>query len=353
MKNTKLLVLIIMIIAVSIAVFSFWDTVLMFCGAAIMAYLLNPMARFISKKTKMRHGFAVAIVLLLFLIVLALLLSFTLPFVISQVSGIVKDITDYAASFDELVEKGTQYLSDLGLPSTAIDAAKSIISRGDSFLASLFTYILSGLVNFSAGMFDFVVIAILIIYFMLDGKKLVDAAVNTLPATMGKSVRRVMYTSNELTRRYIKSRVLISAGMGVVTYIGLSIMGIRYALLFAVLSFVMDFIPYFGSIIAGAIEAVYALVVGGIGLAVTVLVFVLVVQQIEGNIIAPKIQGDVTGIHPITVMFALLACNQLFGAVGMLISTPVAAVVKTIFAEAYQYVVRQDDYDPDQLSLDG
>jgi predicted PurR-regulated permease PerM len=127
--------------------------------------------------------------------------------------------------------------------------------------------------------------------------------------------------------------------MGVVTYIGLSIIGVPYAALFAALSFVLDFVPYFGSTIAGIIEAIVATMTGGIGLGITVAIFVLIVQQIEGNIVAPKVQGDATGLHPVTVMFALLACNRIWGPMGMLISTPVAAVVKIVVREMYNYLI--------------
>ena len=83
---------------------------------------------------------------------------------------------------------------------------------------------------------------------------------------------------------------------------------------------------------------------GLIILAVTV--FVIIVQQIEGNIISPKVQGDAAGIHPITVMFALLVCNQIWGTIGMLISTPVAAVVKLVIREMYSYVISPDEPAP-------
>ena len=127
--------------------------------------------------------------------------------------------------------------------------------------------------------------------------------------------------------------------MATVTYIGLSIIGVPYAALFAALSFVLDFIPYFGSTIAGIVEAVVATITGGIGLGITVAIFVLVVQQIEGNIVIPKVEGNATGLHPVTVMFSLLACNRIWGPMGMLISTPVAAVIKIIVKEMYNYII--------------
>ena len=141
--------------------------------------------------------------------------------------------------------------------------------------------------------------------------------------------------------------------MAVCTYIGLSVIGVHYALLFAVLSFVLDFIPYFGSIIAGVVEGFFALVTMGVGKALIVVIFVIVVQQIEGNVVVPKVQGDLAGIHPITVMFAILASNEIWGPVGMLISVPIAAIVKIIVREVYLYVVSPDDDDPRQLKMDG
>jgi len=201
------------------------------------------------------------------------------------------------------------------------------------------------------GVFDLVIVIIVTVYFMLDGKKLIDSFRNILPEKVLVRFNRITTTTNDLTWKYIRSRVILSAGMAIVTYIGLTIMGVKYALLFAALSFVLDFIPYFGSIIAGVIEAVYALITGGLGLGIAVGIFVLVVQQIEGNIVAPKLQSDVTGIHPVTVMFALLACNRLWGPVGMLISTPVAVIVKTVATEIYDYVISPDDPGSSQKPL--
>lgn len=352
MKNTKMLVLVILLASLALALYSFWDVCLTFFTAIVLAYLLNPMARFISIKLKIRHGLAVALVLVLFLALIATLISIILPAAITQISNLVKEIGGVASDFDQLVTRALNWLADLHLPQAVLDKAAEVLSQADTYLLSVFSAILTALLNFSMGLFDLVIVVILVIYFMLDGAKIMASLLAALPEKLGRAVSRVRYTSNLITKKYIKSRIIISAGMGLVTYIGFSIMGIRYALLFAVMSFVLDFIPYFGSIIAGIIEAVYALIVYGPGLAVGVAVFVLVVQQIEGNVVAPKVQGDATGIHPVTVMFALLACSKLFGPIGMLISTPLAGIIKIVYQEAFRYVVTPDDYDPDQLTID-
>jgi predicted PurR-regulated permease PerM len=275
----------------------------------------------------------------------------SVPYVIRQVNSLVQDISANVTSFDDFIAQTNAWLGRLGLPDTILATLAQAVSNIDTYLLGLFTSVLQGLVNFSLGIFDVVIVLILTVYFMLDGVKIMQALMDNLPQKLRAAVLRVRRTSAPMTRRYIKSRILISAGMALVTYLGFTIMGIPYAFLFAVMSFILDFIPYFGSILAGLIEAVFALITGGAGLALAVLIFVLVVQQVEGNIVTPKVQGEAVGLHPITVMFALLACNKLFGPVGMLISTPIAAVVKVVFMEAYHYVVRPDDYDVNQLSM--
>ena len=112
--------------------------------------------------------------------------------------------------------------------------------------------------------------------------------------------------------------------------------------LFAITSFVLDFIPYFGSALACIIEAVVALFTGGLSMALKTVAFVLVVQQIEGNIVAPKLESRSVGIHPISVLFSLMACQQLWGPVGMLVSTPLAALVKMILSEIKDFAFSTD-----------
>ena len=94
--------------------------------------------------------------------------------------------------------------------------------------------------------------------------------------------------------------------MFVVTLIGFLCFGLEYALLLAFVAFFLDFIPYIGSIIAGIVAAASAFISGGIGLAFWVLVFVICVQQIEGNIIMPKFQAKSVDVHPLAVIFSLL-----------------------------------------------
>lgn len=339
MKNGKMLVLVLFLIAGSAAVYNFWGILMEFLTAAILAYLLNPLAKQLSKRTRMKHGLAVLLVLLITLALVALLLSQLIPLAVEQITGLVKDISTYASNYSDLIRRGMEYLEALHLPEPLLERAQEILGKSDSYLIAALTSLGTWLLNFSLGLVDVVVVVIVTVYLMLDGTKLLRSVVGCLPKSMARRVYRVLAESDTLIWKYLKARVIVSGGMGLVTYIGLMIIGVPYAALFAVMSFVLDFIPYFGSILAALVEGVVALITGGLSKGITVLIFVLIVQQIEGNLVAPKVQGDATGLHPVTVMFALLACNQVWGPVGMLISTPVAAVIKVVCKELYAYLI--------------
>jgi len=338
-KNTRLLALVILIITVVAAIFRFWDVVMLFFLSAIIAYLLSPIVNLLTFKGKVPRGVAVAITAAGVVGSIVWLAVLVVPYAVTAITGIVDDLMAYAANFDQLLANINGLLASWHLPQPVLDFATDVVGQADVYLAKFFSLALNWLMSTTTGLFDVVVVVILIVYFMLDGAKMIQNGIDALPQRAAVRVGRVVTESNRYTWKYLGTRVLISLGMAITSYIGFSIIGLRYALLFAILAFVMDFIPYFGSIIAGLVDSVFALITGGVGLAVKVLIFVLVVQQIEGNVVAPKLQGKSVDLHPIWVMFALLACSEIWGPVGMLISTPVAAVVKTALRELYYYMI--------------
>ena len=339
MKNTRLLALVILLVTLVAAVYRFWDMVMLFFLSAIIAYLLSPIVNLLTFGKRVPRSIAVAVTALGVVGLIVWLGVLFIPYAVEQITGIVNDLMAYAGNFDLLLESLNELLASWHLPQAVLDWATKLVGQADAYLAKLFSLMLNWLMNTTTGLFDVVVVVILIVYFMLDGARMIDNGISALPQRAAVRVRRVVTESNRYTWKYLGTRVLISLGMAAVSYCGFRIIGLRYALLFAIIAFIMDFIPYFGSIIAGVVDTVFALVTGGVALAVKVLIFVLVVQQVEGNVVAPKLQGKSVDLHPIWVMFSLLACSELWGPVGMLISTPVAAVVKTTLRELYYYMI--------------
>jgi predicted PurR-regulated permease PerM len=183
---------------------------------------------------------------------------------------------------------------------------------------------------------------ILITYFLLDGRKLITGAVKLFSNKNQEMVERVLYNSDKIVWQYLKVKFIISLLTAIVLGIGFAIFGIKYALLLAVLAFVLNFIPYFGPILAGVIAVLVALVTIGWPACLWVAIFILVVQQVEGNIITPKFQGESIGLHPVIILFALLASSAVWGPLGMFIAVPLAGIAKVFFYEFQQIYKKLD-----------
>ncbi len=343
MKNTKLLVLVLLIVAFIAGTFTFWDILTTFLLAAIFAYLLTPLTNFVVRKANIKRGAAVAIVFFAFVVLIAFLISVTVPAAIRQITNLITEIQKYANNLDLYIDRLIKVMENMHIPQEGINMVHDLLGNIDSYFLTFFRALLTTILDMSMHLFDGVIFVILVVYFLLDGKKLIDTAVEALPKGPGLKVRMLITRSNNLSWKYLRTRCIISGGMALVVFIGLNLMGIQYAVLFAIISFALDFIPYFGSLLAGIIETFYALITGSLPLAVGVAIFILVVQQIEGNIVAPRMEGDATGIHPIFVMFSLMACSQVWGLFGMLISVPLAAILKLVYVELYHFVISPDE----------
>lgn len=343
MKNTKLFLLTLLVILGALFTVKFWGVLMLFLVSIIFAYLLMPPVRLLTEKLKMKRGLAVAVVMLVVFVIIVTIISISIPMITAQVRNLTQAIQLYAKDFDDLISKSIAYLAALRLPEPVLETLHAWLAQGDVYIASFLNGFATGLLSLTTRMLDGVVVAVVTVYFMLDGGKMLRSFVNTLPIKSRLRIERVVASTDTITRDYIRSKCLIALGMSIVTYIGLSIIGVPYALLFAILSFVLDFIPYFGSIIAGAVEAFFALITGGVTQAIIVAVFVLIVQQIEGNVVAPKIQGNLSGLHPVIVMLAILVANKVWGPLGMLIAVPIAGLCKLVISEVYQYIVSPDE----------
>ena len=338
MKNTKLLALVLLLIIVVAMALKFWGIFMLFACSAVVAYLLSPIVRFIMKKTKIKRGVAVAIVTLLFLAIITIAISVTIPTLVSQVSSLVSEIYRLGPKIEIAFQDVLSWLESLNLPTSVTNSIDKLFEGSDKLIANFLTSIVSGILGMTNQLLDMVVFVILVVYFMLDGDMLMEKLFAALPPKLRYRAKEIAKKSDLVTWKYLKSKIIISLFTSVVTYFGYVIIGVKYAFVFAFLSFILNFIPYFGSLLSGALPIFMCLLTGSWGKAIAVLVFTLVLNQIEGNIISPKIQGELSGIHPITVMFAILACNQIWGPVGMLFAVPLAAMIKLCLMELYDYV---------------
>lgn len=201
------------------------------------------------------------------------------------------------------------------------------IRRVEGILEGAANRIAELIVGFLSRLFDLVLAPFLAYYILKDKEQLSRALVAWLPPGARGDLLDLARRVHEAVGRFIRGQLIVSTTVGVLVACGLSLLGVRYALFLGLLAGLFDVIPYFGPIL-GAIPAVVLALMRSPLTALWVLVLFVVVQQLEGSVLSPKIVGDQVGLHPLAVIFSILVGGELMGVVGMLVAVPAAATVK-------------------------
>jgi predicted PurR-regulated permease PerM len=167
------------------------------------------------------------------------------------------------------------------------------------------------------------------IYLVIDGPRLVHWLAHATPLRHRARVRFSLNLLNTTVGRYVRGQLLLAALIGLLVGGGMFFLQVPYALLLGVLAFVLEFIPILGVFISGAACVLIAMA-HGIGLALIVLLYFVVIHVIEGDIIGPRVIGSALGLHPIVAILALIAGADLFGFWGAVFAAPVAGVGQTV-----------------------
>ena len=156
---------------------------------------------------------------------------------------------------------------------------------------------------------------------------------NNIYKTIGKYFRE----SNEIFFRFVSSQILDGIIVGILTSIAMSVIGVKYAILLGFMIGLFNLIPYLGAIIAVVLAVIITIFTGGITQAIWMLVIVTILQQIDANIINPKIIGDSLEISPILIIFSVTVVGAYFGIIGMFLAVPIVTVIKLIIEDYIKY----------------
>ncbi|MBV9617332.1 MAG: AI-2E family transporter, partial [Ktedonobacteraceae bacterium] len=191
--------------------------------------------------------------------------------------------------------------------------------------------VVGGIVPFLAEFFnvvlDIILVAILSIYLLADGARVTTWLRQNTPRRQRGRVRFLLNTLQRIVGGYIRGQLLLCSLIGALVGVGMTIIGVPYALLLGVLAFVLEFIPVLGTLVSGAVCVLLALTKGWV-FAVIVLAYFVGVHILEGDVIGPRIVGKAIGLHPVVSLAALVAGAELFGIWGALFASPIAGVLQ-------------------------
>lgn len=331
----------------------------------ILAYLLNPVMMFIEKyllrlilprmksekhARKMGRAVGIAGALLFLAGILILLFWVVVPSVSrsiqnmisvfpSEVNNLIRWIEDFTKGDSQLAAMVSDGIEKAGVMFQTF-VEKELLPQAQVYLASITSGVIYG-VKLVTNILVGVIVSVYVLSsketFAGQAKKIVYAVLKPARANLViKTVRK----SNEIFGGFISGKLLDSAIIGVLAYIVLAIMKMPDTMLLAVIIGVTNIIPFFGPFI-GAIPSFIIVVLQNPVQGLYFLIFIFVLQQIDGNIIGPKILGDSTGITPFWVVTSILIFGGLWGFPGMLLGVPVMAVLQYIVRNLLDYALKK------------
>ena len=324
----------------------------------VLAFLLNSPVKYFDrvlrnriKNKKLVRAIAVAITMVLFFLVIGLLIAVLVPQLMESVVMLIKNIQDFATNLEGYVTTLMNMLQkefhlNSSLYQNLADAWEKILALGSSLLLSGFQGILGLTGQVTTWVLDFFVALIVCVYLLMSKENFFAQIRKVLYAFFKKTtVDKILYVGNLTSvtfNGFIIGKLIDSLIIGILAFICLSILNMPYVLLVSVIIGVTNIIPFFGPFI-GAIPSTFIILIVDPMQAVWFMVFILILQQIDGNIIGPKILGNTTGLPAIWVMFAILVGGGLAGFVGMIAGVPTMAVLYTLFRAYVKQRLEQKD----------
>ena len=294
--------------------------------------------KFIRKKAR---GISVFCVYVIVLILILLTIRFLLPVILQSFLDLKDNFQNY---FNIAIQKINELPDDSILKSETVtkmvDDFKTIDLKKYINIETISQYA-QGAINFASGIFNFFVAIIVSVYVLLERKEILSFAKKITSAIFEKNVyENISYyfgKTNEVFFKFLASQLLDAIVVGILSSVAMSLMNVKYAVLLGFMIGLFNMIPYFGAIIAVIIAIIITLLTGGLSQAIWLAVVIIILQQIDANIINPKIVGESLKISPILVMFAVTVGGAYFGVLGMFLAVPIIAVVKIILSDFIDY----------------
>lgn len=329
-------IILITLILLSIFIYFKVDTInnivnIVFIGF-IFAYALNPIRNSISERFNISKRIS-SIILIIFIVTLILIMLYL----------VVPTILKESLNFGEMLDNIEKYISDLAIKLKINDISffqsiyTQINEEVNRFLSGFTNNFIENMMGIFENLVSFAIVPIVTYYFLVDGDLIYNKILLILPTEKRVIAKKAINNIDRILSRYIISQLLLSLIIGVLTFIILMIIDVKFAFILAVLNGILNIIPYFGPIIGG-IPAVIIALIDSPTKALWTIIGVFLLQQIEGNILSPKITGDSTNMHPIIIIILLLIGEKIGGFAGMVLAVPIGVIIKVIYDDINDYL---------------
>lgn len=298
------------------------DVLVILLFAIIIASAISPFANWLDSK-----GFPRLLgVLLLFLSILGLMILFfsmIIPYVSTEINQLTvalpKLLQNLSSTLENVQSSSPKFLDFLSEIQNGLDGLSSYLQQSAQSVVGM-------VINIFGGIMSFIAIIIISFYLSVTKKGIESFLGSVVPEKYEGYVVNLWKRSEIKVGQWLQGQVLLSFIVGLVVYVGLSLMGIKFALVLGILAMVLEVVPMIGPVLS-AIPAVFFAFLQTPTLGLWVILFYIIMQQFENHVLVPIVFGKTIGLNPVVVVIALLIGSQLAGVLGAILAVPVATII--------------------------
>ncbi len=311
----------------------------------VLAYVVNPFTvimekqfykwfKFKKEKARRRfaRGLAITFSLITLLLVIVLLIFLIIPEFLDNLNKLIETAPTW-------IDKTTVWIEDIQQDNSVLlqnigqyvdTASTSLIGWLSGEVGGAVSGLVESLISVVSFLFDFIVAIVIFVYALIEKKNFIAQSKKVIfavfPSQTANDILSIARYGNEVFGKFVTGKLITSTIVGILTFTFMSIMRMPYALLSAGIIAITNVIPFFGPFIGG-IPTVFIVMINNFRQGVIYVIFLLILQQVEGNVIEPMIMEDQTGVSKFWITFALLLCGGVFGIPGMIFAVPLFAVI--------------------------
>ncbi len=331
-KYISALFILIIMLYITYRVSVFRDIISLIFISFVISYSLKPLQMKLINKG-MSNKTSALIIILGFVALLTLIFSLIIPSIIREsknLSATINEIENYILNFEHRFKK-------LKNNEIVDKIVQELTIRGNKTTENLTRKIFDWLLSIGEDFIYLLVIPIIVYYFLSDRDTITNRILVLLPARSRNMVRKILKDIDKVLSRYVISQFFLCGLIGIITFIILLVYRIQFPITLSIINAVFNIIPYFGPIL-GAVPVIAMAILKSPQDAIWIFIWLWILQQIEGNIISPKITGDSVNMHPLLVIVLLIIGGKLGGFVGMVLAVPAGVIIKVIYEDLNYYL---------------
>jgi len=319
-----------------------------FVAAALFSYLFNPVVEMLERRG-VNRTLGVSVVFIVLTLVLVGIVLVLIPFIERQIANFLEQLPRWTAWAQNVASPWIEERFGVSLGSFDTQGIVGMLQahwrEAGGFAAGVVAGVSKSGFAVLGWILNAVIVPVAAFYLLRDWNIVVDRVHALIPRSIEPVALRLARESDETLGGFLRGQLSVMIVLGVIYGLGLWMAGISVGPLIGMIAGLISFVPYLGAIVGVGIGIVAAVVQYQDWFHVVLVLIVFAIgQTLEGYVLVPKLVGDRIGMHPVAVMFAILAGGQLFGFVGVLLALPIAAIVMVLLRYAYERYTQSEMY---------